>query len=271
MNSKIVAVRIKLRNVLALAAIAVFVCGAKAQAKDADAQNCGTVFGAKVCTSYRTHAGKVTDFSMHVPIALLDQAPATAPMVWPPKADLAIPFPDAVKEQTGFTFSNIYWNPMGHTPEAYMVPHYDFHFYFVPQETVAAIDCKDTNKPSAIPTGYAMPDENVPPIGNLVGICIPLMGMHAVPAGDLTTKLWDGSLLVGYYSGKPIFIEPMITKALLMKKQSFSLPVPEIAPTPNVRYPSRFNAVYDAKSDSYDFTFSYGSATGVTDQALAKH
>ncbi|HEY1803603.1 MAG TPA: hypothetical protein VGG45_03915 [Terracidiphilus sp.] len=231
--------------------------GDTAHSESAAAEQCGTVFGAKVCTSYRLEAGKVTQFSLRVPIALLDQAPATAPMVWPPKADAAIPFADAVKDQTGFTFSNIYWNPMGHVPEAYMVPHYDFHFYFVPPETVAGIDCKDTNKPNAIPAGYAMPDENIPPIGELTGICIPEMGMHAIPAGDLTTKTWAGSMLVGYYSGKPVFIEPMITKALLMKKQSFSLEIPEIAATPNVRYPKKFNAVYSPESASYDFTFSY--------------
>jgi hypothetical protein len=266
-----VAMRNRLHYGLGLVAIAVFACGAKAQTKDAAAENCGTVFGAKVCTSYKARAGKVTEFTMRVPIALLEQAPATEPMVWPPKADVAVPFADAVKDQTGFVFTNIYWNPMGHVPQAYAVPHYDFHFYFVPEEAVAGIDCKDANKPKAIPAGYALPDVDVPGMGTLIGVCIPAMGMHAIPAGDLTTKSWDGSMMVGYYKGKPIFLEPMITKALLMKKQSFSLPIPAIEPTPNVRYPDRFNAVYDAKSDSYDFTFSYGPATGAADNELAKH
>ena len=241
-----------------VAAIPTLAAGAQPNSATTVAQQCGAVFGAKVCTSYKLAAGKVTEFSLHVPIALLDQAPISEPMVWPPKADLVVPFADAVKDQTGFIFSNIYWNPMGHVPQAYMVPHFDFHFYFVPQAQADAIDCKDTSKPSIIPAGYAMPDVDVPGMGTLIGICIPAMGMHAIPAGDLTIKgPWQGSLLVGYYSGKPIFIEPMITKALLMKKQSFSLPIPEIAPTPNVRYPKLFNAVYDAKLDSYDFTFSY--------------
>jgi len=223
----------------------------------AAAEQCGTLFSAKVCTSYKMDAGKVTEFSLHVPLAMLDGAPTSDPMVWPPKTDLIVPFADAVKDQTGFTFSNIYWNPMGHPPAAYMTPHLDFHFYFVPQDALQSFDCKDTTKPSTLPDGYAIPDVDVPGIGTLIGICIPAMGMHAIPAADLTTKNWEGSLLVGYYSGKPIFIEPMITKALLMKKQSFTLPIPAIAPTPNVRYPRQFNAVYDAKLDSYDFTFSY--------------
>ena len=253
-----VAVRNKLHYVVGLVTIAVFAGGARVQAKDAVAGTCGSVFGAKVCTSYRMQSGKVTEFSMRVPIAAIEQAPASAPMVWPPKADLVVPFATEVHEQTGFTFANIYWNPHGHTPAVYMVPHFDFHFYFAPEEEVQGIDCKDTRKPQIIPAGYALRDEEVPKLGTLVGMCIPAMGMHAVPATDLDGKThWEGSLLVGYYGGKPIFIEPMITRELLLRKHSFSLPVPKIEPTAHVRYPKRFNAIYDPKSESYDFTFSY--------------
>ncbi len=269
MKTKCVALRNKICCVLGVAAIAAFTCGAKAKAQDASAENCGTAFGTKICTSYQLKAGKVMSFSMHVPVALIEQAPASAPMDWPPKADAAIPFADTVKSQTGFIFSNIYWNPMGHPPAAYATPHFDFHFYFVPQDQVQAFDCKDSTKPAALPANYAMPDVDVPGLGTLTGICIPLMGMHAIPATDLTTKAWGGSMMVGYYSGKPIFIEPMITKAMLMKRVSFSLPIPEIEPTPNVRYPENFEAIYDAKTDSYDFKFNY-VATGKSDEALAK-
>jgi hypothetical protein len=253
-----VAVRKKLHFVVGLMAIAAFAGGARVQAQEAAAGTCGSVFGAKVCTSYRMRAGKVTEFSMNVPIAAIEQAPASMSMVWPPKADVAVPFASAVHEQTGFTFSNIYWNPEGHTPSVYMVPHFDFHFYFVPAEEVQGVDCKDTSKPRIIPAGYALRDEDIPQIGTLVGLCIPEMGMHAVPATDLDGKThWEGSLIVGYYGGKPKFIEPMITKALLMKKHSFSLPVPKIEPTPQVRYPKLFNAVYHPENESYDFSFSY--------------
>ena len=253
-----VPVRNKLYYVVGLVAIAVFALGARVQAQEAVAGTCGSVFGAKVCTSYRTQSGKVTEFSMTVPIAAIEQAPASMSMVWPPKADVVVPFAPEVHEQTGFTFTNIYWNAGGHPPAVYMVPHFDFHFYFVPQEEVQGIDCKDTTKPRIIPAGYVLHDEDVPQIGMLVGMCIPAMGMHAVPATDLDGKThWEGSMLVGYYGGKPMFIEPMITSELLLRKHSFSLAVPKIEPTPHVRYPKRFNAVYHANSKTYDFTFSY--------------
>lgn len=252
------AVRNKLHFLVGLVAVAAFACGARAQAQEPGAATCGSVFGAKVCTSYRTQAGKVTEFSMTVPLAAIEQGPATMTMVWPPKADVVVPLAPEVHKQTGFTFTNIYWNPHGHIPAAYEVPHFDFHFYFVPEEEVAGIDCKDTSKPRMIPAGYALHDEDIPQVGTLVGMCIPQMGMHAVPATDLDGKThWEGSMLVGYYGGKPVFIEPMITSELLLRKHSFSLAIPKIAPTPQVRYPKRFNAVYHADTDAYDFIFSY--------------
>ncbi|MGB8029182.1 MAG: hypothetical protein WCF30_05900 [Terracidiphilus sp.] len=253
-----VAVRNVFHCVVGLAVIAAFACGARAQAEEAVAGPCNPVFGAKVCTSYRTHSGKVTEFSMTVPVAAIEQAPASMSMVWPPKADVVVPFAAEVHEQTGFTFTNIYWNAEGHPPAVYMVPHFDFHFFFVPEEEVQGIDCKDTSKPQIIPAGYALRDVDIPQIGTLVGMCVPEMGMHAVPATDLDGNThWKGSMLVGYYGGKPKFIEPMITRELLLRKHSFSLPVPKIEPTPHVRYPKRFNAIYHPENETYDFTFSY--------------
>jgi hypothetical protein len=232
-----------------------------ALASSASAQTegpCGSVFGVRVCTAYRTRSGKVTEFSLRVPVAAIKQAPTNVPMVWPPKAELNVRFAPVVEEQTGFTFANIYWEAGGHPPAAYMVPHFDLHFYFVPEEKVQEIDCKDRTKPRTLPAGYALPDVNVPQVGELVGVCVPAMGMHAIPAADLNLKTpWQASLLIGYYGGKPMFIEPMITRALLFRKHSFSLSVPEMERTTSVRYPRRFRAVYIPKSETYDFTFSY--------------
>jgi hypothetical protein len=239
-------------------AVLAFVGSALAQTKKVAAGPCGSVYDVKVCTSYRTRSGKVTEFSLSVPVAAIEQAPAQVPMVWPPKADANVRFAPVVEEQTGFTFANIYWEAGGHPPAAYMVPHFDFHFYFVPEQNVQEIDCKDTSKPRTLPARYTLPDVNAPQLGELVGLCVPAMGMHAVPDADLNARgPWEASLLVGYYGGKPMFIEPMVTRALLLRKHSFSLAVPEIERTPHVRYPRRFRAVYLPKSKTYDFTFSY--------------
>lgn len=231
---------------------------AQTQTEKASHGPCGSVFGVQVCTSYRTRSGKVTEFSLNVPVAAMEKAPANIPVVWPPKVDLIVPFAPVVERQTGFTFANIYWEVEGHPPDVYMVPHFDFHFYFVPEHEVREIDCKDTTKPRTPPAGYTLPDVNVPGVGELIGLCVPAMGMHAVPDGDLSLKTpWEASLLVGYYSGKPMFIEPMVTRAFLLREHSFSLPVPKIERTAHVRYPRRFRAVYSPKSKAYQFVFSY--------------
>lgn len=243
--------------VLGFCVVLAFAGSARAQSENAAEAQCGALFGAKVCSSYQTRAGKITEITLRVPVALIEHAPAKVPMVWPPKADLNVPFAAAVQKQTGFTYANIYWNPMGHRPSVYSVPHFDIHFYFTPERVVEKIDCKDTVKPRTLPADYVLPDLNVPHLGEMVGMCIPDMGMHAVPAVDLNSKApWKGSMLLGYYGGKPSFLEPMVTSALLLQKHSFTLPVPQgIAPTAHVRYPREFRAVYLPKSDAYDLTF----------------
>lgn len=222
-------------------------------------ETCSPLYGSSVCTSYKMQAGKITELSLRVPIAMIEQAPANVPMMWPPKPDLVVPFAPTVQQQTGFTFADIYWNPHGHGPAAYLTPHFDFHFYFAPQGKIEEVDCKNSVKPKDVPVHYALIDEDVPGLGKLVGLCIPGMGMHAIPATDVANKTpWKGSMMVGYYSGAPIFFEPMITSAFLLQKRSFSLPVPQdVASTAHVRYPKRFRAVYLPKQNSYDFTFFY--------------
>jgi hypothetical protein len=71
---------------------------------------------------------------------------------------------------------------------------------------------------------------------------------------------FHGDMVVGYYGAKPIFIEPMLTKAMLMEKKSFDLPIPTIPGLTSV-YPRTFHAEWDDKGQSYRFVFS-GFAPG---------
>jgi hypothetical protein len=80
--------------------------------------------------------------------------------------------------------------------------------------------------------------------------------MRAVLASEVDrTEPFDGTMVVGYYKGTPIFLEPMISKAMLMKKASFDLPVPDV-PGLTGPHPTRFHADYDATQQAYRFTFS---------------
>ena len=69
------------------------------------------------------------------------------------------------------------------------------------------------------------------------------------------TETFRGTMVIGYYRGKPIFIEPMLTRSLLLEKRSFDLPIPSI-PGMVGAYPQAFRAEYDARRQLYEFVFS---------------
>lgn len=223
---------------------------------------CGGVFNAQVCTWARTRGSEVVDAGALVPLASIENAPKDVEMVWPPAAAAKLMLPEAVREKTGFTELTMFWEAMGHPPGPYLTPHFDFHFYLVPPAEQQAIDCADLGKPAALPSGYSLPDVPLPPplvkmtgVGSLVGLCVPTMGMHALPGTDLESKdALRGSMVIGYYHSKPIFVEPMLSRAMLLEKRSFELAIPSI---PGVAgpYPHGFHAEYDAQQNAYRFVF----------------
>ena len=92
-----------------------------------------------------------------------------------------------------------------------------------------AIDCQDLSKPAAVPAGYGLPEME-------------------------SKETFRGTMVIGYYQGKPIFIEPMVTRAMLMEKKSFDLAIPDV---PGLgAHPTKFRAEHDAAQSAYRFTFS---------------
>lgn len=122
---------------------------------------------------------------------------------------------------TPFRHAMLDWNPLGHEPAGlYDKPHFDFHFYMIPESERMAIPAyeadslrfKDYPAPSYMPATY------VPIAGG-----VPQMGAHWI---DVTTPEINGApftqtFLLGSYSGKVLFYEPMITKAFLDTTTSF--------------------------------------------------
>jgi hypothetical protein len=99
-------------------------------------------------------------------------------------------------------------------------------------------------------------------VKSMIGLCVPGMGMHSLLASEFARKdAFEGSMVIGYYKGKAIFIEPMISKAMLMKKASFDLPIPDV-PGLTGAHPTKFHAEWDAAGNSYRFAFTgFTSAT----------
>jgi hypothetical protein len=211
----------------------------------------------------------VVEVGATVPMASIEGAPDDWPFTWPVTTSAVVDMPEPAVRQTGVSHLTMYWEPMGHPPATYLVPHFDFHFYLIPPEERLAIDCSQLSKPSEPPEGYSLPDEQLPPelveitgVETLIGVCVPEMGMHALVTAEMESpEPFDGTMIVGYYEEMPIFLEPMISRSLLLERRSFDLTVPAV---PGIRgeQPTMFRAEYDAGQDAYRFTFSEFSRDG---------
>ncbi|MDA1082059.1 MAG: hypothetical protein O2973_10360 [Gemmatimonadetes bacterium] len=223
---------------------------------------CVDAYTAQVCTWARTQGGTLLEVGATVPLASIENAPADDPMVWPPVAIAVVDIPEAARAQSGFAHLAMYWEAHGHPPGPYLTPHFDFHFYSIPSSERMAIGCDGHIKPAESPAAYATPDIPLPPdmaklmgVDTLVGLCVPQMGMHALLVSEMeSSETFRGTMVIGYNQGQPVFIEPMLTKTVLMEKKSFDLAIPEI---PGIgAHPTKFHAEYDAAAQTYRFTFS---------------
>lgn len=110
-------------------------------------------------TTYHEKAGKPTKISILMTGDGFEHLTAS---VAPGGEHYHLDFPAV--DGLNYTFAGIDWNPMGHPPASvWDVPHFDFHYYFVPEPEVDAI----TGAPSPIPgvmgiAAYDLPDEQFP-------------------------------------------------------------------------------------------------------------
>jgi len=224
---------------------------------------CADVHQAELCTWARMQGTTVVAVGATVPLASIENAPDDMEMTWPPAMAAVLRMPESAQQQAGLTEVTVFWEPHGHPPGPYLTPHFDFHFYTIARADRAAIDCIDKTKPSVLPAGYRLPDVTLPPdmaeltgVSTLIGLCVEKMGMHSLLTSELeSTDTFRGSMVLGYYHGTPIFIEPMVTRELLLEKRSFDLPIPSI-PGMAGKYPQAFHAEYDAEHQVYHLVFS---------------
>lgn len=220
------------------------------------AGECSMAYGGNVCTWAQVQGDSMLAWGATIPMATVEGVPAEMEMTWPPTMGGMVSLPEVVQQSTGMTHLTVFWEAHGHPPGPFLTPHFDFHFYGIPAVEREGIDCLDVTKPVALPAGYELPDEEVPGIGLLVGVCVPKMGMHSLLSSSLTaTSLFDATMVVGWIKGEPIFVEPMISQAFLMRKEGFSLPIPALSAANGTRYPSAFEATFDAGAQAYRFVF----------------
>jgi len=222
------------------------------------ASSCAPVLESEVCTWVVTEGPAPVEFGATIPLSLIEGVPADVEMVWPPQELASIPMPSVARSALGIDHLGINWEANGHPPTTFLTQHFDFHFYTISENDVRVIDCANEAKPAGLPATYALPDIDVPGLGTLVGLCVPSMGMHAMQGHDVhATDPFKASMILGYYGGRPIFIEPMISRAQLLQRADFTMDMPE-APgsAEGALYPTEFRAEYVADSDAYRLVFS---------------
>ena len=218
-------------------------------------------FGAMVATwSDLEHE----EIGFSLPLAAIQAAPTTLPPganpeIPDPAHSVRLELPAEVKSATFLDHIQVDYNPVGHPPApVYTLPHFDIHFYGITSAEQDAIDCTDTSTiaKNRLPENYAFGPPNVPPE------CVPAMGFHAVDitAPELSPtnpQPFTKTMVLGYYQGRLTFVEPMVTRDELLKKQSFemAIPHPEVVAR-NTLLPTKVTATFDEANQQYDFVLS---------------
>ncbi|MCF3111520.1 DUF5602 domain-containing protein [Niabella sp. CC-SYL272] len=132
-------------------------------------------------------------------------------------------------DQRIFNHVGLDWNPQGHEPApVYGLPHFDFHFYSMSPNEVAAIPAyeADSSGFKNWPEAAYFPVNYINPGGG-----VPKMGCHwmDVTSPELNGAVFGQTFLYGSYNGKVTFMEPMITKAFIEANPEFSRAIPQPA------------------------------------------
>lgn len=180
---------------------------------------------------------------------------------------LQFPESDAVP----FTWLGLDWEPGGHYPgDTYAIPHFDWHFYFAPQDLIADIPtvALPPEEHDQLYT-YPVPEDQLPPNYFRTNYVFGYMGEHFY---DRTAPEYDGgtfgnTFVYGHWDGGLLFMEPMITVPYFEQLRSTEPPeldqldgvgnrdhrqldVPERFPEAG-EYPTEYAVEYHADRDAF--------------------
>src|SRR5581483_4171355 len=148
---------------------------------------------------------------------------------------------------SGFDHVGLDWNPQGHPPPGvYDVPHFDVHFYQISQAQRNAITAVGADRDIALlaPPASAIPTDYVPTTDPA-----PTQGTHWIDptAPEFHGQPFTVTFIYGFYNGQMVFVEPMVTKAFLDSRASFTAAVKQPATYPRPGYyPTQYSVRYDA-------------------------
>lgn len=126
-----------------------------------------------------------------------------------------------------FKWATLNWNPHGHPPMIWAVPHFDFHLYMAREEEIQAIrpgpcgvliNCEDFERATKpvpapyLPANYHSVDDAVATMGDH------LVDSAAPELADPPQAQFTHSFIYGAYDGHIIFYEPMIAHDFLLSQ-----------------------------------------------------
>ena len=165
-----------------------------------------------------------------------------------PETEYTLPLPQQVAVPP-FDHLTMSWNPHGHPPEdIYDEEHFDLHFYMISQQQ------RDLILPNVLngeqpPASQFIP-QNYFPIPGIV----PRMGVHWLDATspELNGGPFNSTFIYGFFQGDLIFLEPMVSLALLQTKPNVTLPISQ--PQAFARtgyYPTSYTISYQPRRREY--------------------
>ena len=138
----------------------------------------------------------------------------------------------------------VFWDPLGHGPEVYSVPHFDFMFYFLTSEELGQISPGSDTIP--VPARFRPPDYHA-------ALTEPTVGTHwgDTLAAEFHGKPFTATFVYGFHDGKMAFLEPMIASAFLGTEPSFSGAIEQPAAFEQEGYyPTHYTVEYNRKDST---------------------
>jgi len=177
---------------------------------------------------------------MRIGVTMTRQAMGGLPDLY---EQVEVPLPDARKAPP-YTTAVIGWDPLGHNPLAYSVPHFDFQFYFVRPEELGTIAPGSDTLP--VPERFRPPDYRA-------ALQEPSVGTHwgDTTAPEFHGKPFTATFVYGYENGQMIFIEPMVALSYATNRPAFSAAVKQ---PPAFNWPGAYPGRYTVKYDPRDST-----------------
>lgn len=173
-------------------------------------------------------------------------------------SDAVLPLHPKAKEVTPYDHIFFGWMPDGHPPAVFSQPHFDVHFYMIPEAErmmIPAPTPSNMNLFAAPPAGYLPADYTTP------FAIIPMMGRHWLDATSNILSpgaVFTHEFIYGTFNQKVAFLEPMIAKSFLMAIESGTavavhqaIKQPSLFDPSGKYYPTRYNIYTDGKGNVY--------------------